>query len=306
MVINPLDMFSAKPVISENSMNLVENGFAVHYRHDLPGELEAPGGFSHHLLTFFLTTNKRQVTRIEGHGEYDGQMTQGDFYLCSAGIPGRTSWHSVDETFHVILEPGLLRRVALETDCINSANIELLPVLNGRDRKIEHLVQLFMAEIDPHLEAIAHSPQAEAPQASIGGRLYTESLANLFTIHLLRHYCTHPITLQTYDGGLSRHSLRQVLDYIQASLDQDLSLDALANVVNMSKYYFIELFKQSMGMTPHQYVIQQRIKRAQDLLNDRTLAISEISLACGFANQSHFTRLFRTLTGTTPKAYREQ
>jgi AraC family transcriptional regulator len=74
----------------------------------------------------------------------------------------------------------------------------------------------------------------------------------------------------------------------------------------MSKYYFIELFKQSMGMTPHQYVIQQRIKRAQDLLSDRTLAISEISLACGFANQSHFTRLFRTLTGMTPKAYRDQ
>jgi AraC family transcriptional regulator len=61
-----------------------------------------------------------------------------------------------------------------------------------------------------------------------------------------------------------------------------------------------------MGMTPHQYVIQQRIERARILLRDPSLSISEISLACGFTNQSHFTRLFRKHTGVTPKTYREQ
>jgi len=96
------------------------------------------------------------------------------------------------------------------------------------------------------------------------------------------------------------------LDYIHSHLDQDLSLEALANLVSMSRYHFIGLFKQSTGMTPHQYVIQQRIKRAKELLGDRKLSISEISLACGFANQSHFTRLFRKQTGATPKAYRER
>lgn len=291
MTINPLNTFSAKPVIAKRSINMAEDGLAVHYRHDLPGELEAPKGFSHHLLTFFLTTNNRQVTRIEGHGEYDGQMTPGDFYLYPAEISGRTSWHSVDETFHWVIDPRLLRRVAVETDCINPDRIELLPVLQTRDRKIDHLVQLFLSEMD---------------NSDFSQKLYLQSLNNLLTIHLLRHYCTRSIVLRAYEGGLNQRSLRQVLEYIQTSIDQDLSLEVLANLVNMSKYHFISLFKQSVGVTPHQYVMQQRVERAKELLRDCKLSISEISLACGFTNQSHFTRLFRKYTGVTPKIYREQ
>lgn len=297
MAINPLSTFSTKPAFAQRSINLVEEGLALHYRHDIPGELEASVGLSHHLLTFFLTPNSRQVTRIEGQGEYDGPMMQGDFYLYPAGISGCTSWHAIDKTFHVVLDPGLLRRVAVETDCINPERIELLPTLKSRDRAIENLVQLFLAELD-------HADSAQ--------KLYLQSLTHLFTVHLLRRYCTQAIALRTYEGGLSQCSLRQVLDYIQAFLDQDLSLEILANLVNISKFHFIDLFKQSMGMTPHQYVTQQRIERAKELLRgassarlgDRALSIAEIGLACGFANQSHFTRLFRRHTGATPKDYR--
>jgi AraC family transcriptional regulator len=125
-------------------------------------------------------------------------------------------------------------------------------------------------------------------------------------IHLLRHYCTQPIALQTHRDRLSQHRLQQVLEYIHSHLDQDLSLDTLANLANMSKYHFIYLFTKLQGATPHQYVIQQRIQKAQALLSNRKLAISEISLLCGFANQSHFTRLFRKHMGVPPKAYRDR
>ena len=85
----------------------------------------------------------------------------------------------------------------------------------------------------------------------------------------------------------------------------DIPVIAIAQKVNISQYHFITLFKQSIGMTPHQYVMQQRIERAKRLLQDSRFAISEVSLECGFANQSHFTRLFRKRTGMTPRDYRE-
>jgi AraC family transcriptional regulator len=100
--------------------------------------------------------------------------------------------------------------------------------------------------------------------------------------------------------------LKQLLDYIHANLAQDIKLTNLAQIVGMSQYYFCQLFKQSMGIAPYQYVIQLRVERAKQLLKCREMAISDVALACGFANQSHFTKHFRKLTGITPKAYRER
>ncbi|MGH8000244.1 MAG: helix-turn-helix domain-containing protein, partial [Brasilonema sp.] len=68
-------------------------------------------------------------------------------------------------------------------------------------------------------------------------------------------------------------------------------------------YYFCQLFKQSLGITPYQYVLQLRVERAKQLLKNQKITICDVALACGFANQSHFTKHFRKLTGMTPKAY---
>jgi AraC family transcriptional regulator len=224
-------------------------------------------------------------------GEYDGVENVDDFHLLPAGVPAFFHWEIPDEVLSLTIHPKGVQQVAAETECLNPDKVELRSVLFSHD---------------PQLAAIARSFHVEMNQAGIGGQLYSESLANILNIHLLRHYCTQTITLRTFKDGLSQHSLQQILDYIHSHLDRDLSLETLANLANMSKYHFIYLFKRSKGMTPHQYVIQQRIQRAQELLRDRKLAISEIGLACGFANQSHFTRLFRKHMGIAPKAYRDR
>ncbi|NJO43692.1 MAG: helix-turn-helix transcriptional regulator [Cyanobacteria bacterium CRU_2_1] len=74
----------------------------------------------------------------------------------------------------------------------------------------------------------------------------------------------------------------------------------------MSVYYFCELFKQSIGVAPYQYVLQQRVERAKQLLKDEKRAIVDIALECGFANQTHLNKHFRKLTGMTPKSYRTE
>ncbi len=81
----------------------------------------------------------------------------------------------------------------------------------------------------------------------------------------------------------------------------------MATQLGMSQYYFCRLFRQSMGLPPYRYVIQQRIERAKQLLrSERQRAIADIALDCGFSSQSHLARHFRQMTGVTPKAYRRQ
>ena len=98
--------------------------------------------------------------------------------------------------------------------------------------------------------------------------------------------------------------MQQAIDYIHTHLDRDLSLAELASVVNISPAYFASLFKQAMGTSPHQYVIQQRVERAKLMLSTTDLTIADIALQTGFSSQSHLTQQFKHLTGMTPKQVR--
>ncbi len=92
--------------------------------------------------------------------------------------------------------------------------------------------------------------------------------------------------------------------YIQTHLNRDLSLAELASVIRISPTYFASLFKQAMGISPHQYVIQQRVERAKVMLSKTDLAITDIALQVGFSSQSHLTQHFKRFTGMTPKQVR--
>ncbi|WP_198288605.1 AraC family transcriptional regulator [Chamaesiphon minutus] len=189
-----------------------------------------------------------------------------------------------------IVDPVFLSQIAAETHGIKSDRVELLSTVQAHD---------------PKLLSLAVSFQQEMQQPQWGNQLYLESLANLFCIHLLRHHCAHQPKLRDYETGLSPYRLQQVRDFIQAHLDRDIQLADLAETVNVSRYYFIRLFKQSTGITPYQYLLQQRIRRAKEILTQqREVAIAEIALKCGFANQSHFTAQFGKAIGMTPKQFR--
>ncbi|NEQ26951.1 MAG: helix-turn-helix transcriptional regulator, partial [Microcoleus sp. SIO2G3] len=104
-------------------------------------------------------------------------------------------------------------------------------------------------------------------------------------------------------NGLPRHTLRQVMDYIHEHLDRDLTLATLAAIAQISPSYFSNLFKQSTGLSPHQYVIRCRVDRAKQLLRQGKLSIAEIAYSLGFTHQSHFSHHFKRLVGNSPKAF---
>lgn len=290
MSVEPINLFQTKPNISSISLRAEEN-LSLHYRHDLPGSLEVPNGFSHHLMTFFLTDNQRQITHLDSLGEYDGQMSQGEFYLYPAKVSGFTNWQEIDKTLHFMIKPNFLREIAIETESLNPNRIELLPILKKRDARIEQLAHLFLGEMQ---------------NKGVGSQLYLESLSNILGVHLLRNYCIFKPIFHRYTDGLADYKLRHTIDYIRSNLDRKMSLKALAKNIDMSSYYFATQFKQAMGISPHKYVIEQRIAEAKRLLQKRKRSLAEIALDCGFSSQSHFNKVFRQYVGITPKQYREQ
>lgn len=119
--------------------------------------------------------------------------------------------------------------------------------------------------------------------------------------HLVRHYCSKKIKFKEYSGGLAAIKLEQAIAYINDNLAAKIELEDIANELDISQYYFAHLFRNSMGISPYSYVIQQRVEKAKELLHNTQMPIAEIALACGFTSQSQMTMHFRKLTDTTPK-----
>jgi AraC family transcriptional regulator len=113
-----------------------------------------------------------------------------------------------------------------------------------------------------------------------------------------------PVEIQPQTSPLLSPRFRRVTEYIQQHLDRDLSLAELAAVVYMSPYHFARLFKCSTGVPPHRFVVQQRIAHACAILATREPSIAQVSRMAGFRSPSHFTTVFRRVTGITPKGYR--
>jgi transcriptional regulator GlxA family with amidase domain len=105
-------------------------------------------------------------------------------------------------------------------------------------------------------------------------------------------------------GGLPPRVLRRVREHIDANIEQRISVEALANLANLSVWYFVRAFKQSVGVTPHNYLIRRRVERTSELLSETELSLSEIALAAGFADQSHCATRFRQHVGMSPREYR--
>lgn len=241
-----------------------------------------------HLITFPLRGMCNGEIRTSS-GFLARGVSEESICVIPSGQPFSAHLEGDVEQLAIYLEPSLVLRAAGESHTSRGGSVEVIEGCSPSDPVVRSVGMALLAEFE-----------SDAP----GGRLYTDSLANVLAVHLLRHYTAHGSSEHRFTGGLSGRKLRRVMALIADRYENDLSLAELAQEVEMSTFHFAREFKRTTGTTPHQYLIKYRVERAKSLLTESEIPLVEVSSRSGFSHQSHFTRLFRRLTGMTPQSYR--
>jgi AraC family transcriptional regulator len=203
----------------------------------------------------------------------------GDIDLLPAG--STDDWvEDVASTSVMLRFPPALICNAAERMGLDGSRTNITPRHHFRDAQIQH---------------IGWALDADREAGHPSGRIYTESLSIALIAHLLARHRTAPATLPA--RGLSKPQLLRVTEYIDAHLDGDLSLFQLAQVAGISASHLKTLFKRSIGMPVHAYVVRQRVDRAVALLRQGDLPASRVALEVGFSHQSHMLRCMRRVLG---------
>lgn len=280
-------IFSRSPLLS--SVAASWDGMHLAYDYFLPGQTPEICSRQHGIGIFVDMPMPAQVERfIDGRFRCE-QVVQGNVVIVPANHCHRAGWDMAGGAIVLGLEPTQFACTIDETIACN--HIELIP---------------HFATPDPLVHQIGLALKRALENSGSASRLYAETLITALVVHLLQYYSVQQLKLPTYVGGLSKLKLQRVIDYIHDYLDRDLNLKELAAVVQMSHHYFSQLFKQSMGITPHQYVIRCRIERAKELLMQGKLTIPDVAKVVGFVDQSHLHRHFKRLVGITPRAFLQQ
>lgn len=262
------------------------DGISVEYSQMPQGEGDI--SIPKNIVSVAFAPQDRVTWRVDGGASKTTPLPPGSVFLYSSREFVWSRWKQPTECIHMTLAPTLLSRVA--ADCSLSGNVEIEYRVMFADPTILHLAQLFKSEIFTN---------------GFAGKLYTESLANVLAVHLLRNYSGSVIKPVVQDGPLDDLKLNQVKDFIEDRLAEELTIADMAAVVHMSQFHFARAFKAVTGQPPHRYVTHRRMERAKVLLSVTRLPLAELANRVGFSNKSHFIAQFRRATGTTPKRYRD-
>lgn len=171
----------------------------------------------------------------------------------------------------------------------------------GDPERIEFLPTLCFT--DPLLYQLGVELITEMQSANPLGLLYAEALTNTVTLYVLRHYSTGRVVRELSSSRLTLEQVRRVDEYIDAHLDQKISLGDLAACLHLSVPHFERMFRVTTHRPPYRYVLDVRIERAKFLLEKTRLPLAEVARQCGFASQSHFTTHFRRSVGVSPARF---
>src|SRR5262249_40212607 len=120
-----------------------------------------------------------------------------------------------------------------------------------------------------------------------------------------KDYAVRHRPVEIYRGGLGAGRLRMIKELVDAKMEDDLSLDEMAQSVGLSTAHFARMFRKSTGETPHQFVLRQRIDRARAMLRAPDARVLDVAVACGFKTQQHFEQVFRDVCSVSPTEYRQ-
>jgi len=220
------------------------------------------------------------LRQFRNQRSFVSNMLHWDMTLMPRGTPSTWSWNSACDRLDLVILPDALG---------DACEVEILDRFLFRNRELADTCRKLSCKLDPHTGA---------------DRLYIESLAIEIASYLVRDYSAGSLRPQiSPSGGLPRGCARRVIEYVEANLEKGITIRELAALAERSPHHFIRMFRETVGVTPHQYVLERRLDRARELLQRRTMKLAEIGLQVGFGSQSHFTSAFHRAFGVTPAEF---
>ena len=214
------------------------------------------------------------------------QNRRGSIIVFPSGDVPAVRLHKPSEFVHCALEEDFTRRVAEEIGCQQTSR----PCFRARiyDKAIRRILELLLEELSTETRL---------------GSLFVDSLAHALATRYLQLDTASSNSVEPRVSSLPTRVLNRVLEKIESNLDADLSLANLAKESGYSRAHFLRMFQSATGLTPHRYVVNLRIQRAQERLRQKDRII-DVAASCGFSSQSHMTTLFRQCLATTPAEFR--
>ncbi len=160
--------------------------------------------------------------------------------------------------------------------------------------------------VDARVGELITAVNAERIAGFPNGPLFLDSAEQELAGALVDRHAVRRRSAPTYGGGLTPARLRRVAELVHAKIEEELSLDEMADEAGLSTAHFSQTFRKSTGKSPHQFVLNHRVERAKRMLRAADMRILDVAVACGFKTQQHFARVFRQLCGASPTEYRQE
>ena len=278
-------LLPSRPV--KNSISSPVSGLIVE-THGL-GAIEIP---EHEHSSFCLHLQTSGPLQMEwwSDGKYGKENHgPGSMIFLTPGTQDRLRWNRPSQRIVLSLDKSFLLRAAQDLGTKSHLGFDNRWIFE--DRQLHYLISELRREMEAGWET---------------GALYGDHLGMSLSIALVQKYSREGNVAPAARGGISRARLKRVLDYVAANNHKDVRLDDLAKVADMSVFHFARLFRLRMGVTPHRYLMDQRLYQAKTLLRLDTRSISEIATETGFASAGHFARAFRRYIGVSPTEWKQQ
>ncbi|GIT93188.1 AraC family transcriptional regulator [Jannaschia pagri] len=284
------DIYPSLPLLTSDGLDHVSAAqlMAVHYFRADPDEMPEDVFVEHHVLLNLKAEPHRVINTRNGEVR-DFTFSKNDIIVTPAGMRSGWRWFAQSDVVVITLDPTQVQKFA-ETELgmlLDPQQLGDLPLFSDADLCAAGVM------IRDALEA----------NDMTSGVMF-EALSRVFLVKLLQRYGKRRPEEVALSARFTSAHYNRVLRFIRENLERTISLDDLAREAGMSASHFSRLFKDTVGTPPMQYVMAYRIEQALEMMRDPTRRLGDIALSCGFADQAHFSRSFKQVTGETPRKRR--
>lgn len=245
--------------------------------------------FDQHHVLFNLKDEPHRVENWRDGRHRDFTYRKNEVVVTPAGVESGWRWHAPSKCVVVTIDPARLERFAQTELSILLSPQQLIDLPQFEDADLTSAASLLVDEL-----------RSDQP----GSGVMFECLARVFLVKLIRKYGSEKSEELAFSQSFTATHYKRVLDYVAEHFGESIAVEQLAEQAALSPSHFSRLFKETTGMSPHQYVMSYRVERACRLLDDRTRPLIDVALACGFSDQPHFSRVFKRVTGLSPLQHR--